>query len=110
MWMISPKLLCRRHLLGEHNEIHKFRSIFEKGTPISKRIELDQIEPESMERRHTELAAEMERRGYHHNSPYKQPSLEKYSKEEREHRVNQERSYELLLNRCEECRKRATLR
>lgn len=30
MWMIDPKLLCRKHLLGEHNEIHKHLPSFRR--------------------------------------------------------------------------------
>ena len=32
-----------------------------------------QIEPASMEIRHNEIEAEMQRRGFNHNSPYEQP-------------------------------------
>jgi hypothetical protein len=33
MWMIDPVLLCRKHLLGEHGEIHKFRRDAPWGKP-----------------------------------------------------------------------------
>jgi hypothetical protein len=71
--MIDPKLLCRKHLLGEHGEIHKHRHSFVKKHSIFGRI--GQIEPESMQSRHDELAIEMVNRGYKHNSPYIQPDL-----------------------------------
>jgi len=38
MWMIDPSLLCRKHLLGEHNEIHKHRHNFEKHHSVTGRI------------------------------------------------------------------------
>ena len=59
MWMVNPKILCRKHLLGEHGEIHKHRHNFVKQHSITKRIELGQIEPSSMESRHDELVKEM---------------------------------------------------
>ena len=77
MWMIDPKLLCRKHLLGEHAEIHKHRHNFVKQHNITGRIyPIVQIEPENMKSRHDELAKEMIKRGYNHNSPYEQPDLD----------------------------------
>ena len=37
MWMIHPKFLCKKHLIGEHGEIHKFRPSFVKGHKIEGR-------------------------------------------------------------------------
>lgn len=69
MWMVDPKLLCTKHLLGEHGEIHKHRHNFMKQHRITKRISpVVQIEPMQMEARHNELAAELIRRKYNHNS------------------------------------------
>ena len=34
MWMIDPKLLCRKHLLGEHLEIHMFVGTINKGINV----------------------------------------------------------------------------
>jgi hypothetical protein len=82
MWMINPKILCRKHLLGEHGEIHKHKHNFIKHHSIKKRITLDQIEPSAMQSRHDELAAEMLCRGYNHKSPYTQPDISYLPKEE----------------------------
>jgi len=38
MWMVEPKLLCKKHLLGEHNEIHKHRHNFVKKHSVKGRI------------------------------------------------------------------------
>jgi len=75
MWMCNPKILCRLHLLGEHNELHKHRHIFVKKQDVSTRIKRGQIFPEKMKERHDELADEMLRRGYKHESPYVQPDV-----------------------------------
>ena len=63
MWMISPGLLCNKHLIGEHGDIHKHRHNFVKKHSISGRLSpIVQIEPSSMEKRHDELTLEMEKR------------------------------------------------
>ena len=106
MWMINPKLLCRKHLLGEHGEIHKHRHNFVKQHSISKRVSpVVQIEPVSMEKRHDELAEEMVRRGFNHNSPYKQPDLSYLSETERNVKVDLNNSINDLTNRCLICTK-----
>lgn len=105
MWMINPKLLCRKHLFGEHGEIHKFKHNFEKKHSINKRIEQGQIEPDSMEVRHDELASEMLRRGYNHKSPYSIPDLSYLSDNQRYFKVDRHKAILDLHNRCEECKK-----
>lgn len=106
MWMIDPKCLCRKHLLGEHGEIHKHRHVFVKGWSIKCRLGVyPQIEPESMQDRHDALASEMLRRGYNHNSCYNQPNLNNYTKEERTAKVNVSFSIQDLKNRCQDCLK-----
>lgn len=107
MWGINPELLCRNHLLGEHNEIHKHRHNFEKKHKITKRIfPIVQIEPQNMKKRHDELVAEMIKRNYNHNSPYEQPDISYLKPEERYARINENISISDLINRCPECAKR----
>jgi len=109
MWGINPKLLCRQHLLGEHNEIHKHRHNFVKKHSIAKRISpIVQIEPENMKKRHEQLVEEMICRGYHHNSPYEQPDISYLKSEERYANIDIYISISNLLNRCPECEKRIT--
>jgi len=100
--MISPKLMCNQHLLGEHGEIHKHRHNFVKGHSIAGRI--GQIEPVNMSKRHDELAIEMINRNMNHKSPYNQPDLSKYDLSE--FTVNQEESLVELAHRCPACRVR----
>lgn len=107
MWCINPELLCKNHLLGEHGEIHKHKHNFEKKHRITNRISpVVQIEPESMKKRHDELAAEMIKRGYNHESPYEQPDLSYLKDEERYAKVDVNISYSDLISRCPECAKR----
>ena len=100
MWMVDPVLLCRKHLLGEHGEIHKHRHNFVKKHRMNGRI--GQIEPINMEIRHNELALEMKRRGYNHKSPYTQPDVSYLPNM----MVNKEEALNDVINRCEECKRR----
>lgn len=114
MWMISPKILCTNHLLGEHSEIHKHRHVFVKGWKITKRVEVDnvQIEPRSMKIRHDELVEEMLKRWPKengHKSVYEQPDLSLYSEYEQNVVVDTKQSLEDLLNRCDKCKERYNL-
>lgn len=107
MWGINPKLLCRNHLLGEHNEIHKHKHNFVKMHSIAKRIApVVQIEPENMKARHDALVEEMLTRDYNHNSPYEQPDLSYLKPEERFAEIDIYISISDLLKRCPECEKR----
>jgi hypothetical protein len=104
MWMVSPKCLCRKHLLGEHNEIHKHKHNFEKHHSITGRIyPIVLIEPENMEKRHDELANEMVRRGYNHQSPYSQPDLSYLANDLRFAKADIEYNGKDLHDRCSEC-------
>jgi hypothetical protein len=107
MWMVEPKYLCRKHLLGNHNEIHKHKPSFEKQHSIKGRLyPIAQIEPMSMKKQHDELAEEMLKRGYNHKSSYKMPDLSYLSKEDREIKVDVNKSIIELIERCPECRER----
>ncbi len=106
MWGIDPSLLCQKHLIGEHGEIHKHRHNFVKKHSIKNRISpVVQIEPENMQKRHDELAIEMIKRGYNHNSPYSQPDLSHLINSERYAKIDINISISDLNDRCPECRK-----
>ena len=101
MWMIDPNLMCQKHRLGEHGEIHKHRHNFLKHHSIAGRISpVVQIEPESMSYRHDELAKTLK----NHKSPYELPSLGHLPIEQRTAKVNQDESIIELCKRCPDCR------
>lgn len=105
MWMVNPRGMCRKHLLGEHGERHKHRHIFVRGWSIAGRVSpVVQVEPVSMQVRHEELATEMARRGYKHSSPYDMPPLSYLPDSHRLARVDTALSLRDLHGRCEECR------
>lgn len=105
MWMINPAIMCRQHLLGEHNELHKHLHNWQKKHKINGCIEGNAIEPLSYKARHDELVIEMLARGYKHNSPLDQPDFSYLSTEQQNVKVNTDKSLPLLLERCPECLK-----
>jgi len=104
--MIQPILMCRKHLLGEHGEIHKHRHNFVKHHSITKRVKLGQIAPAAMQNRHDALVVEMLNRGYKHNSPYEQPDISYLPIEYQLSTVNAEQSLLELVKRCPQCAER----
>lgn len=74
IWDVSPRKLCRQHLLGEHRELHGLWNILTKHGnkggysqhPETKRWV---GKAAALYDRHEALVKEMERRGYQHNSP-----------------------------------------
>jgi len=72
IWDITPRRLCRAHLLGEHRELHAIWSVITKGKRGYSR------HPETLRwkgklralyRRHAAEVVEMGRRRYAHHSP-----------------------------------------
>jgi len=109
MWMISPANLCRNHLCGEHNEIHKAVGNLKKHRSITGYIRNNCLEPWSFVERHDELAKEMIRRGYNHNSPLEfQWDGEHPPKNEYFYTINTESSFADLMNKCNACSSRRT--
>ena len=106
MWLIDPALLCRKHLLGEHGEIHKHIPSFRKGHKIDGRFEpVVQIQLNVLQDRHDELADEMLKRGYNHNSPLVDiPDLKSTYPQYFDKCVDVDISIMDLIDRCPECR------
>ena len=71
MWMLPPEMMCRKHLLGEHVELHMLLGSLRRGKNIDgflagklvdPRSPLDEAECETLARRYgctgTEIDAE----------------------------------------------------
>ena len=100
MWNIEPSLLCRKHLLGEHVEMHMFAGTIKKGISITGYLENGLVDPSTILARHEVLAKEMVELGYNHNSPLDFPlTLESAV-------VDVEANRDDLRKRCPECKKR----
>lgn len=108
MWMINPKLLCNKHLLGEHGELHKFIPSFKKRHRIDNRVSpVVQVELTSYQSRHDELAEEMLSRGMNHKSPLPElPDFSYLPREQFEAKVDRDTSKVDLYKRCNDCKLR----
>jgi len=101
MWKVNPKLLCRKHLLGEHLEMHMFLGAIENNKPLQGYINSGLVEIHNIKKRHDKLAEEMLSRGYNHKSPMNLKfNLPKGGK------VDVDKNIEELQRRCEECKRR----
>lgn len=72
IWDLSPEILCRNHLLGEHRELHAIWAILTEGKkgyahhPETLRW---RGKLKALFQRHEAQVKEMTRRGYRHRSP-----------------------------------------
>lgn len=104
MWNLLPELMCRQHLLGEHNELHKLHGCLKKGKNLNGYINSGLVELHRLEHRHKELVREMKRRGYEHHSPLVlNKPLPKLGE------VDSRRNLLELVDRCHECAKKVAL-
>lgn len=103
MWNVNPKILCQRHLLGEHVEMHMFAGCLNRGLSIDGYVRNGLVEPDKIQIRHDELSVEMLRRGMNHKSPIHKISFPGWNNPGF---VNLERSLRDLKSRCPDCRSR----
>lgn len=102
-WHVDPSILCREHLLGEHVEHHMFAGSIILEKSLAGYIAKGLVEIETIEDRHNELAKEMTRRGFSHDSPLPD-DLWLFLYEAGQ--VDRDGSLAELLHRCPECRRR----
>ena len=105
MWMIEPASLCRKHLLGEHNELHMLAGSLLKNKNLGGFLEKKLLEPASLRARHEALAEEMRARGYRHASPLPafEEALAARDETVRAARVDREAARRDLAARCPDC-------
>lgn len=106
--MVDPVLLCNKHLIGEHGELHKFLPSFRKGYKVDKRFyPVVQIQFVGYEERHDALVKEMLNRGFNHKSPLKDlPNFKRIYPQYYDLQVDLENSCRDLMLRCNKCRER----
>ena len=102
MWMVDPQIMCRKHLLGEHVELHMAAAWLKLGKRIDGWAASNCLEPRSIERRHKALAVELTRRGYKHRSPLKQPRVLKTQRPTA--KIEKKAALQELLRRCPACK------
>jgi hypothetical protein len=98
MWNVPPEKLCRKHLLGEHLEMHMFLGSVKKGVSLFGFIRNGLVNPKEIKIRHDALAEEMVKRNYNHVSP-----LEYDCSVLEEGVVDVEESIRELRRRCDYC-------
>ena len=108
MWMVDPKIMCRKHLLGEHVELHMLVGHLQRARRIDGFVRNNCVQPRSINARHKALAKEMERRGYTHASPLQQPAIAAHQHPRA--KVDTVAALANLLDRCAECVERAAVK
>jgi hypothetical protein len=98
MWNINPKLMCRKHLLGEHVELHMLVGSIKKNKNINGFVEKNLVQTNLITKRHEELVKEMLSRNYNHNSPLNYKDKLNLGK------VEIKKSLEDLKLRCKDCK------
>lgn len=66
MWNVPPELMCDKHLIAEHVEMHMFEGSFRAGKKVAGYIRLGLLDCGYIKSRHDLLAEEMLRRGKKH--------------------------------------------
>jgi len=108
MWMVDPKILCQKHLCGEHVELHMFIGTLRKKIKVDGYLRNNCFEPRSIFLRHKLLVEEMLSRGYNHKSPIEECDCEcvlNLSEEQQYWEIDVDLSLKDLLSRCPECMK-----
>ncbi len=98
MWMVPPSIMCNKHLLGEHVELHMLVGAINKNKSLKGFIEKGLVETHNIEARHSELVEEIRKRNYKHNS-----SLPKFTTTTQGF-INNEENKKELARRCEKCK------
>jgi hypothetical protein len=100
MWGVDPAVMCDRHLLGEHAEMHMFVGCINRGMSIGGYVDGGLVDTSLIRRRHDSLAGEMLRRGMRHASPLPVYRIK------RQGGIDIPRNEQELFRRCGRCRER----
>ena len=100
--MVDPQVMCDKHLLGEHVELHMFIGTIKKGIRVDGYIKNDLLEIQSIYSKHDDLIKEMNKRGMKHKSPLQLIDISNVKKIT----IPRGWSKHQLISRCNECKKR----
>lgn len=100
MWNIEPRLMCMKHLVAEHLEMHMFATALLTGRNIAGFIRKGLVDTGKVQERHDLLAEELGIRRGSHKSPllFFSTYVEGY--------VDADVTREVLLSRCKDCAER----
>lgn len=100
MWGVNPELLCAKHLLGEHVEMHMFAGSIRKGISTKGYEQTGLVILSKIRSRHDALAKEMKRRGMNHRSP-----MDRIVDGSKGGWLDEKKNLKELKRRCVECGK-----
>jgi len=100
-WNVDPKLLCKKHLLGEHVECHMFAGTIKKGISIDGYLLNKLVDIGTIKIRHDILVEEMKKRGMNHKS-----ELTKFNEGKEMKTVDSKENLKELCKRCKDCKRR----
>lgn len=108
--MVDPKTMCRKHLLGEHVEIHMLVGSIQLDKSIKGFLDNGLVDPLFIVDRHDELAEEMRSRGYNHNSEIAfaagfHDKVTEIMKPYPNYGIDRAEAERELFERCPDCRK-----
>lgn len=98
MWNIKPEIMCNKHLLGEHYELHMFIGCINKSKNLNGYLNKGLLETHNLRKRHKEIAKEMKRRGFNHFSALSYYKIKKLGK------INKKKNLRELRERCLDCK------
>lgn len=98
MWNVPTEMLCQKHLLGEHVELHMAIGAYKKQKSFKGFYEKKLIDPQSIYTRHDQLVLEMQKRGLNHKSP-----LEKITIKDPQIKLDIKNNILDLSTRCLKC-------
>lgn len=104
MWLVDPQLMCDRHLLGEHVEMHMFVGTIRKGVSIQGYLDGGLVEVDRIVKRHDQLVLEMQRRSMRHSSPLAMTPDEVNRFSPDFGLVDPAANLAALISRCSQCR------
>lgn len=102
IWGVPVTCMCKKHLMGEHVEMHMFKATIEAGKSVDGYVRDKLLDTHRVVERHELLVREMLFRGYNHTSglysiTYPPGFVERTS-------VDQNASELELARRCPDCR------
>jgi hypothetical protein len=106
IWDIPPEKLCRRHLLGEHAELHGIWTIItedRKGYANHPEVLRWRGKLKALYNKHQRIVDELLERGYRHNSPL-DPELATGAEEQDTFVDSPEKQVRILRSKGCDCR------
>ena len=108
MWAVHPNVMCKRHLMEEHNNLHKFVSMIKRDSDLTRYKEKRFIDPKALPHRHGLIIKEFQKRGIKHSSPLSSKDINTVQMDWNEvrHKLDSYRDVNELYDKCFQCKRR----